>query len=175
MTTKAVCFRKSNNEVVTFNASKTNAPCNKRWDNYNVVRKTTNTKELEALKKLKLAGARNVPRLLYGAPKGPKRAEVRMTKVGTSLTDIGGRRGGGGKSVVLQHQDLLRTDLRRAFQTMKTAGVLHMDMAPRNVTWDGSHFHVIDYDIVEFSNQWDVDGEVEEAMDALLTWANQGR
>lgn len=168
-----VCFRKKNNDVVTFNAKSTRSPCRKQWDQFNVVQKSTNLKELEALTKLKRVGAHRVPRLLYGVPKSGNRAEVRMTKVGTSLTDMGGRRGGGGKALVKSKARLLEDDLRKAMHTMKAAGVLHQDMAPRNVTWDGQHFHVIDFDIVDFRNDWDVDSEVEEAMDVIQAWANK--
>jgi tRNA A-37 threonylcarbamoyl transferase component Bud32 len=169
----AVCFRKRNDDVVTFDAKRTRSPCRKQWDQFNVVQKTTNMKELEALTKLKQQGAHRVPRLLYGKPKSGNRAEVRMTKVGTSLTDMGGRRGGGGKALVKRNKRLLEDDLRKAMHTMKAAAILHQDMAPRNVTWDGQHFNVIDFDIVDFRNDWDIDSEVEEAMDVIMAWADK--
>ena len=169
----AVCFRKRNKDVVTFNAQKTRAPCKKQWEKYDVVTKNTNDTEYRALKQLKTAGAQGVPKLLYGKPKAGGRADVRMTKVGTALTDIPGRRSTGGRQLVKQNHGQLKRDLHTAYTTMKKAGVLHQDMAPRNVTWDGHHFHVIDFDIVEFRNDWDVDSEVEEAMDGIMTWANK--
>jgi tRNA A-37 threonylcarbamoyl transferase component Bud32 len=167
----AVCFRTRSDGVVTFNAAKTHAPCQRQWDAFNIVQKTTNARELQALKRLRRVGATRTPRLLYGATKPNGRAEVRMTKVGTALTDLGGRRDGGGKALVRTHAKQLRADLRTALTELKAAGVLHQDMCARNVTWDGDHFHVIDFDIVDFATDWSVDAELEEAYDALLRWA----
>lgn len=166
-----MCFRTRSDRVVTFNAGKTRAPCANRWEEYSIVRKQTSAKEAEALRRLR--GVPRVPQLLFAAPKGSGRAEVRMTKVGTSLTDLGGRRGAaGGKQLVKSKRALLKADLRAAMEGLKKAGVLHNDVCARNITWDGDHFHLIDYDIVDFSRDWDVDEEVDEAMDALDRWAH---
>jgi len=175
-----VCFRTRADRVVTFNAGKTRALCGNRWDEYSIVRKHTSAKEAEALRRLSRAKVPGVPRLLYATPKGANKAEVRMTKVGTSLTDLGGRRGAtGGKQLVKSKQKVLRADLKAALEGLKKAGVLHNDVCPRNVTWKedpkapgGGHFYLIDYDIVDFSRDWDVEEELEEAMDALTRWAN---
>lgn len=169
---KPVCFRTRDNRVVTFNATKTRAACDNKWDEYSIVRKRTSTKEAEALRRLKAAGVDRVPQLLYSSPKG-RRAEVRMSKVGTALTDLGGRRGAsGGKQLVKSKGALLRADLKRALEGLKRAGVLHNDVCPRNVTWTGDHFYLIDYDIVDFTRDWDVEEELEEAMDSLTRWAH---
>jgi len=169
---RPVCFKTRAADVVTFDAKHSRAYCPQLWETqYGVVRKVTNADELRALRALNKAGSAGVPRLLYGVEKPGKRAEVRMTNVGTALTDLPGRRGGGGQELVSKKSKRLRADLRRALQTMKDAGVLHHDMAPRNVTWDGHNFHVIDFDIVSFQRDWDVDAELDEALDVLQAWA----
>jgi hypothetical protein len=141
--------------------------------------KMTNEDEVTALEMLTLASARRVPVLLRAPVRKGKKYRIVIANKGQSLDTIGGRRNVvGGKALVLRERARLEADLRAALTECWNAGIRHLDLPsrgqtnPKNITWDGFYFNVIDFDKVEFSQNWNVEAELQEIMVAVTTWAN---
>jgi len=131
-----------------------------------IIKKKTNQKEIDVLKKLQ--SCERTP--FYLMTSGNK---VYMTKMGTSLRDlIGSRRVNEGKRVVREYYDQLQKDLYSALECMHSKGIKHLYLergaAIRNITWDGNHFNVIDFDKVEY-----IDYDWVEQANSILDWLKQ--
>lgn len=169
-----MCFFKTDGHLVTFDAKKTAAPCGNNLSRWNVVAKTTNGDEVKALKRLTKAGAVRVPSLLHVSKiQRGRKFKIRMTDMGTALTALGGRRGKGGKQLVQQRWHQLVHDLYDALAELKAAGIQHLDLHPRNITWDGSNFNIIDFDHVAFHSSWGINNELQQTLDALASWSQR--
>jgi autonomous glycyl radical cofactor GrcA len=142
------------------------------------VDKQTNEEEAIALQRLTQIAATRVPVLLSPAVRRGKGYKVRMTNKGTTLDAMGGRRTVGGKEIVIQRGKQLEGDLRVALTEIWNAGIRHLDLPmrgqtnPKNITWDGANFNIIDFDTVEFSSNWSVEDELQEVLSAISVWAN---
>lgn len=141
--------------------------------------KMTNEDEAMALEMLTQASARRVPVLLRAPVQRGRKYQILMKNKGPSLNTIGGRRNVvGGKAIVLRERARLEADLREALTECWNAGIHHLDLPsrgqtnPKNITWDGFYFNVIDFDKVAFSQNWNVETELQEIMDAVMAWAN---
>lgn len=173
MRKKAVCFYTSDKKLITFDARHTASPCGTDLSQWGMFGKRTNKDEVKALKALKKDNVNkgdnvntHLPRLLYST--GNK---VRMTYVGEALTNIGGRRGQGGKHLVKNKKACLEKDLRTALTNLHNSGIQHLDLHPRNITYMNGHFNIIDFDKVRFSNDWDIEKELENVMNRLSNWS----
>jgi len=142
------------------------------------VDKQTNEEEAIALQRLTQIAATRAPVLVSPAVRRGKGYKVRMTNKGTTLDAMGGRRTVGGKEIVIQRGKQLEGDLRVALTEIRNAGIRHLDLPmrgqakPKNITWDGANFSIIDFDKVEFSSNWSVEDELQEVLSAISVWAN---